>query len=588
MPALNDTLATIFAQMAELTELLGGNRFKVIAYQRAARVLENLADDVAKLSKTQLTLIDGIGEGVADRILEYARTGHITELEAMLEQVPTGLPELLMIPGLGPKTVGMLWKQAGITSKAVLQDKLADDALAALPGFGKKKLDNLRKNLAFAAEAAKRIRIGVALPLARFLVDQLRLMPGVTQADYAGSLRRGRETVGDLDLLAAVDPAHAPAVADAFTTAPIVREIIGKGPTKCSIRTEDGLQVDLRLIPPDRYGAALLYFTGSKDHNVALRSRALDMGMTLNEYGLHMLADDPKTKGHNEQGDLVAAATEADVYRALRLDWVPPELREDRGEVELAEKHALPVLLSLHDIHAELHTHTNASDGHWALEDLIDAAVARGFHTLAVTDHSRSQVQANGLSVQRLEQHVKMVRKVAEQVKGRITVLAGSEVDILADGRLDYPDTLLAQLDLVVASPHAALTQVDDAATDRLLRALDNPYVTILGHPTGRIVGRREGIKPDMQRVVAAAAARGVALEINANYYRLDLRDLHARMALAAECKLAINTDAHGPADLDQLVFGVLTARRAGATRNDVVNCLPPDELRQWIASTRR
>jgi DNA polymerase (family X) len=358
---------------------------------------------------------------------------------------------------------------------------------------------------------------------------------------------------------------------------PPVSEVLGHGPTKSSVRVSDGrrgLQVDLRIVPPESYGAALLYFTGSKEHNIELRERAIKRAMKLNEYGLFRVSDGEK---------MVAGRTEEEVYAALGLDWIPPELREARNEIHLAEKHELPKLIELGDIKTELHAHTVASDGLWTIRELVETALSRGFHSLAVTDHSKSQVIANGLSEDRLEQHIADVRAVAKEFQGRIAVYTGAEVDILADGSLDYPNSLLKELDVVVASPHAALSQDSAKATHRLLKAIEHPYVAILGHPTGRLILRREGLSPDMRQLFAAAAERGVAMELNANSYRLDLRDVHCRAAIEAGVKLAINTDAHGPADLDQLAYGVLTARRGGVTKEDVINCWSRDELAKWI-----
>jgi DNA polymerase (family 10) len=576
----NAQLAAIFQQMADVTEITGGNKFKVLAFAKVARLLGEMSQDVATIDRAELASLPGIGKGTAERIGEFLDTGKIAEHQAMLETIPPQLPQLLDIPGLGPKTVALLWKQAGVQSMADLTDKLKDDALAELPGFGKKKLENLRKNIAFAAEAGQRVRLGEALPLAAWIIEQLRRIKGVKEANYAGSLRRGRETIGDIDILVACsdEPARA-AVSDTFTKLPGVTDVLAHGETKSSVRMKPGIQVDLRTVAPEQYGAALLYFTGSKEYNVRLRQRALDMGYTLNEYAL---ADkDDKSK-------VAASRTEEDIYKKLKLAWIPPELREDRDEIALAEKGELPLLIKLGDIRCELHAHTTASDGTWTIRELVEAAAERGFHTVAVTDHSKSQFQARGLDARRLEKHIADVRAVAAQMKKTITVLAGSEVDILSDGSLDYPDSLLKQLDIVVASPHAALSQDGATATKRLLRAIDNPWVTILGHPTGRLVGRREGLHPDIHQLVVAAKQRGIAMEINANHWRLDLRDAHARLAIEAGVKLAINTDAHGPADLDQLLYGVLTARRAGATPADVVNCLTADALQQWLASTRR
>ena len=589
MSQTNAKLSRVFQQMADVLEVLGANRFKVIAFQKAARVLGELADDVAGMDSKELRAVEGIGKGMADRIETFVETGGLPEAIELLEKVPAGVVKMLDIPGLGPKTVSILWRDAGLNDTAQLTAALETGELEALPGFGKKKIENIKKNLAFAEQAGKRAKIGKAMPLALWFVEQLKQLKQVKQIEYAGSLRRGRETIGDLDLLVAANEKDAAAIMDAFVGLEVVADVIAKGATKSSIRTEEdsvggGMQVDLRVVPTASYGAALMYFTGSKDHNVRLRERAISMGMKLNEWGL-IKTDSEET---------IAGKTEAEVFKALKLAWVPPELREDRGEVALAEDShkagdaiAGPPLIELSDIRAELHTHTTASDGMWTIEELATAAAKRGFHTVAITDHSKGQVQANGLSEERLEKHIIAVRKVAEKLKSKITVLAGSEVDILADGRLDYPDSLLKELDVVVASPHAALTQEPAKCTKRFLKAIEIPYITIMGHPTGRLIGRREGLSPDMGALFKAAAERGIAMEINANHWRLDLRDTHAKAAIAAGVKLAINTDAHGPADLDQLQYGILTARRAGVTKKDVVNCMTKAALAKWLKSTR-
>ncbi|MEE9213055.1 MAG: DNA polymerase/3'-5' exonuclease PolX, partial [Phycisphaeraceae bacterium] len=550
-----------------------------------ARMLGDMIEDVANVGHDDLTALPGIGQGTADRIVEFIETGRIEEHQKLLTKIPVGLLKLLAIPGLGPKTVALLWKQAGVESEDDLRRNLTGDELASLPGMGKKKLENLRKNLAFAQRAAARVGIGTAMPQAKWFVQQLDRLKQVKQAAYAGSLRRGRETIGDIDLLVAAEAKHSISISNAFVKLEPVAEVQAKGTTKTSIRTTDGLQVDLRIVGPDQFGAALMYFTGSKQHNVVLRERAIRQGMKLNEYGLFQ----------NDKS--VAGKTEQQVYDALGLSWVPPELREDRGEIVLAEndfRHkagagiaGLPKLIALADIQSELHAHTTASDGKWSIRELASAAAERGFHTVAVTDHSKGQAQANGLNEQRLEKHIEDIHAVAAQMKGTITVLAGSEVDILANGKLDYPNSLLKQLDIVVASPHSALSQDTAKATARLLKAIQNPYVTMVAHPTGRLINRREGLSPDMKRVIAAAAERGIALEINANSWRLDLRDSHARAAIEAGVKLSINTDAHGPGDLDQLIYGVLTARRAGATKKDVINCMSRVALTKWMDSTR-
>jgi len=587
MASNNAQLARLFQQMADALELTGANRFRVIGFQRAARVIGELAGDVAEFSQDELTAIEGVGKGTAERVVEFLDTGRIAEHEKIVSQVPAGLFKVLDIPGLGPKTVKLMWEEAGVTDLETLKAALGSGQLESLKGFGRKKIANIEKNLAFVETAGQRARIGAAMPLAEAVVESLSKLKGVEQCTFAGSLRRGKETIGDIDILVAAPPEVAPAVMDHFTGLDIVADVIAHGDTKASIRTKEeaggGIQIDLRVAAPASYGAALMYFTGSKEHNVRLRERAQAMGYTLNEYAL---AD------KNEKSKVAAAKTEQDIYRALKLAWIAPELREDRGEIALADPRNqdagdLPELIELDDIVAELHTHTTASDGMWSERELVEACIARGFHTVAITDHSKGQAQANGLDEQRLEEHIELIRMVADKYKDDITVLAGSEVDILASGELDYDDDLLAELDLVVASPHAALSQEPGKATDRLLAAIENPYVTIMGHPTGRLIGRREGLSPNMARLFKAAAKRGIAMEINANHYRLDLRDTHARAAIQAGVKLSINTDAHGPADLDQLRYGILTARRAGATAADVVNCMTQAKLASWIKSTR-
>lgn len=590
-PPTNRRIAAVFQQLADLTEITGGNRFKVIAFQKAVRIIDDLPQEVASIDRTLLPKIEGIGAGTAQRIAELLDTGRIADLDALLAQVPPGLIAVLDVPGLGPKTVAQLWQQAGVASLEDLSAKLNTGELESLKGFGKKKIENLKKSLAFAATAGDRVRIGRAYRVATTLIESLARVAGVQKIKFAGSLRRGKETIGDVDLLAAAEPSAAGAIFDAFVAHPGVDEVLLRGDTKCSVRLGAGgppLQVDLRVVAPDSFGAALMYFTGSKEHNVKLRERAQAKGMSLNEYGLWKSQDAQETNEPGAKGTRVAGATEHDVFAALGLAWVPPELREDRGEVALAEQDTLPALLTLGSVKAELHSHTTASDGSWSIEENALGAAARGFHTVAITDHSKGQAQANGLSVERLLAHIEAVHAVAKKLRGTINVLAGSEVDILADGSMDYPDEVLAQLDIVVASPHAALGQEPKKATARLIKAIENPYVSVVGHPTGRIINRREGLSPDMPAVMRAAADRNVALEINANPYRLDLRDTHARLFVQDYGgKLAINTDAHGPGDLDHLRFGVGVARRAGATAQDVVNCFNAQGLAAWIASTR-
>ncbi|MEO1369320.1 MAG: DNA polymerase/3'-5' exonuclease PolX, partial [Acidobacteriota bacterium] len=435
-----------------------------------------------------------------------------------------------------------------------------DEVLAELPRMGKKTVANIRKAIEFNKKAGDRIPIGQARPIALELQGHLRGVPGVRRAEYAGSLRRGRETIGDLDFL--VSCADEEAVREAFCENDGVTQVLARGDTKCSVRLERdsvAIQADLRLVPDAVYGAALMYFTGSKEHNVRLRELAIRQGKRLNEYGLFAGTDErPQDSG----AEPLAAETEEAIYAELGLPWVAPELREDRGEIERVQDGA-PALIGLDDIRSELHAHTPASDGKLSIVELAEEAKGRGFHTLAVTDHSKSSVIANGLDEDRLRRHIDDIRDADARVDG-IKILAGSEVDILADGSLDYDDDLLAELDVVVASPHAALRQSPQEATTRLLHAIRHPLVHILGHPTGRIINKREGLSPDMDALIEAAVETDTALELNANWHRLDLRDSHLRQALKAGCKIAIDTDAHRAMHFDFLIYGVLTARRAG------------------------
>lgn len=581
----NKDLARIFNDMAAVIEILGKNPFRAIAFSKAARVLRDLTTDVTTLTDDpkQLTTIEGIGKGTADRIVEYVTTGRVKEHDDLMAQVPAGLFDLMQIPGLGPKTIRTVWQEGGVTDIESLKAALDAGTLEGLPRMGPKVLENIRASMTFMATASQRARIGMALPLAEAIIQQLMQVKGVKQIEYAGSLRRGAETIGDIDIVSSADDPKA--LSKAFTTMPGVANILGSGETKSSIRLDAGIQVDLRIVDESEFGAALLYFTGSKAHNVRLRERAIKQKMRLNEYGL--FPDDGDETPPQKRGIRpVASETEAEIYKALKLPWIPPELREDRGEIAAAEQAALPRLIELGDIKAELHAHTIASDGRFTIETLIEEAKSRGFHTIAITDHSKSSVQANGLSVDRLLAHVEAVREAAAQADG-ITVLAGSEVDILVDGSLDYDDDVLAQLDIVIASPHASLRQEPAKATQRLLAAIRHPLVHIIGHPTGRLINRREGLNPDMDALIAAAAEHNTVLEVNANYMRLDLRDTHVRAAVDAGVLIAINTDAHTVEDFDLLNYGVLTARRGWLQARQCINTWSASRIKKWLKSKR-
>jgi DNA polymerase (family 10) len=602
--SVNQAVADSLAEIAKLMELLGENKFKVIAHDKAARLLESYATDLTsvvgdggKEAHKALTAIEGIGPKIADKIIEFVKHGRMTELDELRSQVPKGLLPLMQVPGLGPKTLSTLWKEGGVTDLASLKKILDNGEILTLPRMGEKSVSKLKESLSLAERGNVRLPLGLAVPIAEELVATLKKIHGVKRIAYAGSLRRGKETIGDIDILVSTgDPV---AIREAFVKLPGVQLVISAGETRSSIRYGIGrdagrwgqlddkmagpsIQVDLKIIPEESWGAALYYFTGSKDHNVAVRGRALDKGLTLNDYGLYH--DDKSPEPPHKRGlKPIASKTEEDIFEALGMPYIPPEIRENRGELKLKKT---PRLIEVDDIKAELHAHTTASDGEMSIEDLAKNAKKRGFHTLAVTDHSKSSAIANGLSPERLREHIKAVRAADAKMDG-ITILPGSEVDILADGRLDYDDDLLAELDVVVASPHASLSQDPATATKRLLKAIKHPMVHILGHPTGRLINRRAGLSPDMADLIAAAKEHNVALEINSHWLRLDLRDVHVQMAAEAGCLIAIDCDVHAVEDYDCLRFGVMTGRRGWLTRELCINTWPAKKLRDWLTAKR-
>ncbi len=643
--SFNAALVDRFTQMAKLMELLGEDSFKASAHARAARTIGDHPNDLESVAKgpdakAHLTKIEGVGAKIADKIIELATTGSISELDALRSKAPVGLLAVMEIPGVGPKTAAVFWKQGGVESVADLKRIIADGSILKLPRMGAKSVEKIRESIAIVEAGAQRLHLGVAMPIAERVVGHMRAVPGVSNVAFAGSLRRGKETVGDLDVLVCTnDPSSA---ASAFVGMHGVLQVIAQGESKCSVRmairsdngrwggddagsatgAEASIQVDLRVIDEERWGAALMYFTGSKEHNVRLRERALKLGLTLNEYGV--FPEDPSTVEPPQQRGVpsIASRTEHEVYASLGMAWVPPELREDRGEIDAfaeaasesdpvsaggklarrkrgastgheppasaATGHArgVPRLVELQDIKAELHAHTTASDGVMSIVELATAAKRRGFHTIAVTDHSRSSAVAGGLSPERLREHIRDVREAGAQVQG-IRILAGSEVDILSGGELDYDDDLLAELDIVVASPHAALSQDSATATRRLLKAIEHPLVHILGHPTGRLINRRAGLSPDVPALVQAAKALDVALEINTHWFRLDLRDTHARVVAEHEALVAINSDVHAPEDFDNLRYGVATAKRGWITAAACVNTWTQPALLAWLKKKR-
>jgi len=570
---VNQELARIFEEIADLLEIEGADVFRINAYRKAARVIDELGEDVADVAaRSELTKIPGIGKGTAEKIQQYLAEGRITVHQELRSKLPEGLLTLLTIPGLGPKKVAALYKQLKVTTIEQLRSAIAAGQVEKLPGFGAKSVENILEGIGFLASSAGRTPLGIAWEIAENLVRDVAAFPGVRRAEAAGSLRRGRETVGDLDLLC--EAKNGPAVVKAFTKLPHAKKVLAAGDTKGAITVfnpEGGeIQVDLRVVPAESFGAALQYFTGSKEHNVRLREVAAKKGWKLNEYGLF-------------EGDrMLAGKDEAGIYKKLGLPFIPPEMREDRGELAAAKK--LPKLVTLADIRGDLHVHTTASDGRNTIEEMAAAAKARGYCYLAITEHSKSSVIANGLSADKLRRHADKIRAVSGKLKG-ITLLAGVEVDVLADGTLDYPDSVLAGLDWVVASIHSAQGQERKKVTARTIAAMENPHVHAIGHPSGRLLGKRDAMDLDWEAVFAAAARTGTALEVNASWQRLDLKDVHVRQALEAGCHLVISTDAHATDQLDQIHFGVITARRGWAPPDRILNTWTIAQLRKWITA---
>jgi DNA polymerase (family X) len=573
----NAELAQVFANIGDLLEIKGENKFKIIAYRRAAETLREYNRDVSVVWKEGgLRTIPGVGEAIADKIDELLRTGQLQMYERLKNEIPQGLIEVMGVPDLGPKKAAMFWEKLQISSVAALEEAARAGKLRSLPGMGEKSEAKIIAGIeSLARRATGRRPLGQAWNSAQNMLEFLRGLPGVERAEAAGSLRRMRATIGDLDFLVAADEAGP--IMDAFTTHPSVARVLGHGPTKSSVELANGLQADLRVLPAARFGTLLQYFTGNKEHNVKLRELALKHGLSLNEHAFTY-----------ESGEQICCATEEEVYAQLGLDYIPPEMREARGEIEAAAKHRLPRLVELGDLRSDLHTHSTWSDGTLSIAAMARAAQERGLLALAITDHSYSLGVAGGLTPERLrQQRLEIDHEQAALGRG-FTLLQGSEVEIRADGQLDFAEADLAALDVVVASLHVGLRQPRDQVTARLLAAINNPHVDIIGHPTGRLLPDREGADLDMEVVLRAAAASGVALEINANPARLDLEDAFAFRALELGCLLAIDTDAHSAGNFDLAHFGIGMARRAWATPERVINTWPIEQLRQWLADRGR
>jgi len=563
----NREVAEILYQMAELLELQAENRFKIIAYSKAARTIEGLPEDVALVCREgRLRGIPGVGRAIADKVEEYLQTGKIAAHQELLAKTPPGLAELLQISGLGPKTVFLLHDKLNVTNLEQLEIAAREHRIRRLPRMGPTREGNIIKAIERYKKRSTRILYSSAEPVVNQILSHLRGLEGLEHVTVAGSFRRARETVGDIDILATAS--HPQEIVSAFTRLPLVQEVLASGPTKASVIVQETIQVDLRIVEHRSFGTVLQYFTGSKEHNVKLRQIALSHGFSLSEYSLKRLSDNQDLFFDREK----------DVYSALGLDYIPPEMREDQGEIEAAQRGRLPDLLESKDIRGDLHVHSNWSDGRASILELGRAASALGYEYIAICDHSPAVGIAGGLSPERLEEKIKAIEAANEQLEG-ITILSGTEVDIKSDGRLDYPDRLLSQCDVVVASIHMGGQQSERAITGRLIQAMENENVDIIAHPTGRIIGQRDAYEVDLPAVLEAAARTGTALEINSYPSRLDLSDVNARAAREVGARLAINSDAHDASQLEVMRYGINVARRAWLERKDVLNALSLKEL---------
>ena len=562
----NRAIAQRFAQIADMLEAKSESIFRINAYRRAARSLEALSEDVAAVAeRSGLTELPGIGGGTAEKIEEFLRTGTMKYYEELAASLPPGLTSLMQIPEVGPKTAMLLYDKLRVTSIDELEAAAKSGRLRDLPRMGAKTEENILRGIAMLRRSGARRPLGVVWPVANELVERLRAVPGVQQISVAGSLRRMKETIGDIDIL--VTSKKPEVVMDAFVGAPVVAQVLSHGTTRSSVVLDVGLQADVRVVEPAAYGAALQYFTGSKEHNVTLRERAIKKGLKLNEYGVWKV----------DGGRRVAGKTEEDVYKAVGVPWIPPELREDLGEIDAAVEGRLPDLIEVADIRGDLHVHTRWSDGSETAEAMAAVAKTLGYEYLCITDHSQSLKMAGGVTIDELREHVRHIRTLSDTTG--ITVLIGTECDIAADGSLDYPDDLLADLDVVIASVHTRFKMSREAMTRRITRAMQSGHVDILGHPTGRMLTQRDPYEVDMEAVVDTAVATGTALEINGSPERLDLSDTHARLATERGARLAIGTDAHTGDHLYHMPLGVGVARRGWAQAKDVINTLPLRDL---------
>lgn len=581
----NAQVAQVLEEIADLLEIEGENTFRVRSYRRAAETVAGLADEVADISAEEgtkgLQNLPGIGKGIAEKLAELLETGEMTYHRELRNNYPERILDMLKVPGLGPRTVALVYQELEVSSVDELEAAAQRQELRDLPGLGAKSEEKILHNIQLYRQGAQRALLGDILPVAEQLIAMLRGNPAVLEAEMAGSARRRKATVGDLDLLAtSQQPAE---VCDDFAQSEELAEVIMAGATKVSGRLPGGRQVDLRVVEPDSYGAALQYFTGSADHNVAVRERAQKMGLTINEYGVFKQRE-------GEKAEKIAGETEPGVYEAVGLPWIPPELREARGEIEAAESGQLPNLITLEDIRSDLQMHTTGSDGHNTLEEMAEACRQRGYEYIGITDHSPALRVARGLTAEEIRQQRQQIDELNKYYEDKginFRILAGLEADILSGGQVDVPEEVFDLLDFVLGSVHQGFSADTDKMTERIIQALQSGRVDILGHPTGRLLLQREAYGIHLGEVIEAAGELGVAVEINANPHRLDLDDIHARFAQDNDTLLAINTDAHAIAHLDFMRYGVATARRGWIEALAVINTWPLDELQNWLQRRR-
>lgn len=570
----NQEIAGIFNEIADLLDIKGENPFRIRAYQRAAQNIEGHSKNIADLSREELLEIPGIGKDLADKIQEYLKTGKIASYEDLKKEVPEGLADLLSVPSLGPKTAKLLHERLKIKNIDELEKLAKEHKLAGLPGIKEKTEENIIRGIEMLRRGKERQPLGRVLPLASDIVEYLRKNAPVKKISVAGSLRRMKDTVRDIDIL--ITSSNPYDVMKTFVHLPDVKEVLMQGPTKSSIITREGIQVDLRVVEEESFGAALAYFTGSKEHNIHLREMAVKKGLKINEYGIFREKDNKKLGGKNEE----------DIYNILGLQYVPPEMREDREEIEAALNNALPKLIELKDIKGDLHVHSEWSDGSHTFEELISAAKERGYEYIAITDHSKGLGIARGLNEERLMEEKKTIDALNKKLRG-FKLLMGIEVDIRSDGRMDFSDEVLAKMDIVVASIHSGFRQSKEQLTKRLVSAMKNPYVSVIAHPTGRLIGERDPYEVDMDYILKIAKETGTALEINAYPLRLDLNDIHAKKAKELGIKFAISTDTHLASQFDYMHYGISIARRGWIEKKDVLNTISYNSLAKALHGKR-